>query len=265
MNLIKNITNLFKHKNKNKISPSDTPVHKKFETQAIYQVYDFTNEDINELVIDMIKPAQTFIENISLQLSAEDQTIYCKIDLKSFFKPLSFNAKLKFIDIWQDSLTSSIVFDIIEIDVHLISLLPKKLHHWCGKKLISLISVLASILQPKESNKSVRFYLQENSVYVDFHPWLQSYFDGTNQDHWLNNFFAIAKDDYALKGKRYLKNHIIFSAEIHGTPAMFKTYLYRMPASFYNENFIDCEEDFNISFFGNWLEWSFAVVTSFYW
>lgn len=270
MGIIKKLNNLIKYiKNKKDKTTQDeqnaTANH--FSPQAIYQTYEIDTEETKDLVLDMLKPANTFISDIALNFG-QDGCIYSDVQLNKFFKPFSFQTKMKLVDLWRDNQTSTIVFEFVEIDIHIIDLLPKSWQQWCGKNLISLISFWSSLLQKGHKSTCAHFYLQEQFLYVDFKPWMDDYFNQCDnaaaeneENHWLSKMFG---KEGKLKGKRYLKNHVIFGAEITGEIPKMCIYLYRMPASLYKNE--EVENDlalYKASFIGNWLEWVFAIVTSF--
>lgn len=270
MSIFKKIHNILNYitgkKNPTATSGPDES-HEHFTPQSVYQTYDLDANEVRCLILDMLKPAKTFIKDISLQFS-EDEQIHAQIQLQSFLTPFSFNTKMLLVDLWRDNRTSTAVFEFLEINIHLISLLPENIRQWCGKKLISTISYWSSFLQKDHDKRHAHFYLQEQLLYVDFQPWFNNYFASCDQadedmecSHWFAGIFG---KEGRLKGKRYLKNHIIFGAEITGSIPKMRVYLYRMPASLYKS--AEIEKDlatYKTSFFGNWLEWVFAVATSF--
>lgn len=238
-----------------------------FAVQPIYQHFDLNSEDITNLFKDIIKPSETFIDDISITLSGEDQLIYSNVRLKSVLKLLSFSTENKLIDVWHDAYTSTAVFEMVHVNVHLISLLPKFLQNWCGQKLISFISFIASFIQKNDNLKKAHFYLQDNFLYIDFHPWLNSYLypeetnDKATSAHWLTNLFF---HNTASRGRRYIKNHLIFGSQILKDPSVLRLYLYKMPSKVYESVDVDTAETEKSFFrFGNILEWLFAITTSF--
>lgn len=238
-----------------------------FSVQPIYQHFDLNSEDITSLFKDIIKPSETFIDDISVTLSSEDQFIYSNVRLKSVLKLLSFSTKSKLIDVWHDAWTSTAVFETVHVNVHLISLLPNFLQNWCGRKLISLISFIASFLQKDDNHEKAHFYLQDNFLYIDFHPWLNNYLEPEETEenkttaHWLTNLFF---HNTSNRGKRYIKNHLIFGSQILEDSPILRLYLYKMPSKAYeNVNFGTENAEQNFSRFSNLLEWLFAITTSF--
>lgn len=236
-----------------------------FAAQPIYQHFDLNSEDISNLFKDIVK-SESFLGNISITLSEQDQLIHSHISLKSVFKLLSFSTQSRLVDVWHDAWTSTAVFEMVHIKVHLISLLPNFLQHWCGQKLISIISFLGSLLQKNTNNEKAHFYIQENFLYIDFNPWLNSYLypDKSTSDlsqNWLTNLFS---QNLTRRGKRYIKNHIIFGSEIVKGSALLRLYLYKMPIKFYQTSDFETKDTKqNFSRFGNILEWLFAITTSF--
>lgn len=235
--------------------------------QPIYQHFDLNSEDITNLFKDIIQPSETFIGDISITISNKDQFIHSNVSIKSIFKLLSFSTKSKLIDVWHDTWTSTAVFEIKHINIHLISLLPNFLQNWCGQKLIAFISFIASIVQKNNNRKKAHFYLQDNFLYIDFHPWLNGYLDPEEiseneaKSHWLTNLFF---PNSVNRGKRYIKNHVIFGSQILKSASILRLYLYKMPGNVYeNINFDTEETEHNFFRFGNFLEWLFAIATSF--
>lgn len=263
MKAFRKLHNLFNFIRKKPLAISKPENISGFSPQSIYQSYDFDANDLRELILDFIKPAKSLVEDISINFS-DGQLFYSEVRLKSFLKPFSFRTKLKLIDLWQDHLTSTGVFELIQTDIHLISLLPRFIQNWCGQKLISIISFWGTFVQDDGNAKRAHFYLQEQFLYVDFQPWLSSYYQsrGTETEkHWISKFFS---KQNRSKGKRYLQNHIIFGAEIVDAQAKLRIYLYRVPASFYKLSEIEKEgANYKTSLLGNWLEWLFAILTSF--
>ena len=264
MNAFRKLHNIFNFISKKTPDKNKTAaIPNSFSPQSIYQSYDFDTGELRELIMDFLKPAKSLVEDISINFS-DEQLFYSEVNLKSFLKPFSFRAKVKLVDLWQDQLTSTGIFELIQTDIHLISLLPRFIQNWCGKKLISLISFWGTFVQEDSKCQRAHFYLQEQFLYIDFQPWLNAYYQSSDEDagnHWITKFF---NKHARSKGKRYLQNHIIFGAEILGEPATLRIYLYRMPASFYKIAEIEKEgASYKSSFAGNWLEWLFAISTSF--
>ncbi|MDR2006926.1 MAG: hypothetical protein LBP78_06775, partial [Acidaminococcales bacterium] len=204
---------------------------------------------------------------VSLDFCPDGQCIYAKVELGSFFRPFSFHTKTRLVDIWQDIWTSTAIFEFVEINVHIISLLPKAIRYWCGQKLISIISFWGSFFQ-KVKYSQAHFYLQEQLLYIDFRPWILQYMGGHDPameepdgNHWLSALFGANK---AAQGKKYMHSHIVFGAEIIDNPPLMRLYLYHIPAARYKDADLDPENPgYKTSLSGNWLEWFFAIVTSF--
>jgi hypothetical protein len=249
-----------------KNSPAGKSRKEHFSPKALYQTYDLAAHDLTLMLMDILKPAQAFVRDVSLDFSPGEQCIYAKVELGSFFRPFSFHAKTRLIDIWQDAWTSTAIFEFMEINIHIISLLPKAIGHWCGHKLISLISFWGSFFQ-KGKNSQAHFYLQEQLLYIDFRPWMLQYIDSRASSespaagHWLSNLFGAGKSS---QGEKYMRNHIVFGAEIVGSPPLMRLYLYHIPAARYQSAGLDPENPgYKTSLSGNWLEWFFAIATSF--
>ncbi len=236
---------------------------------TLYRFHDFTAGEINELFLDMLTPVASFIDDISIELLNYDQLLLAEVKLKSFLRPFSFTAKTCLIDVWHDNWTSSAVFEFVDIKIHSLSVLPQWLQKWCGKKIIGLISFGGSIFQKNDDQQKASFYLQEQLLYINFKPWLQNHFNNNNNSEqsispWLIQLFSSAENQ-PIKGQRYIKNHIIFGAEIKGDIPLLRLYIYRMPASLYKSNHTELKDlsSPKLSLLGNWLEWLFAITTSF--
>ncbi len=273
MGIIKKLNNLLNLFRKKKASLDNHPTNNaNFSSQPIYQAYDFSANEVRSLVLDMLKPVRKLIKDIDIDFYSSEQLIYAKVGLKSFLQPFSFEATMKIADIWQDAWTSTAVLKLKDIKVSLVSYFPKSFENWCGKKVISIIGFLGSILQKKHIAKNAHFYLQDQLLYIDFKPWLQHYLDFCENDcnnelkqidqtHWLSSLFS---KEGRYKGKRYLKNHIIFGGEISEDKPCLRIYMYRIPASLYKNDEVQKVIATNkSSLIGNWFEWSFAILTSF--
>ncbi len=265
MNILNKLHALFGHNAE--ILPEQEPSKEKCGAQPLYRYHDFTAVEVNELFADMLRPAQSFVGGVSVRLLPNEQLLSTRIQLKSFLRPLSFACKARLVDIWHDNWTSTAVFEQTDMQIHLISLLPKTLQQWCGEKIIDLISFLGSMFQSEEKQKA-RFYLQGQMIYIDFRPWLQNYLEKNSPDPddsaWLNQLFG--NDRQRTKGRRYIKNHIVFGSEILGDLPFLRLYIYRMPAAVYKNTELEIQQASaagKFALLGNWLEWMFAVLTSF--
>ncbi|MDR3348394.1 MAG: hypothetical protein LBO03_02105 [Acidaminococcales bacterium] len=262
-NRIKRLINIFRQ---NKDVPSEKSHKDNFSPKALYQTYDLTALDMTLVLMDILKPAQAFVRNVSLDFCPDEQCIYAKVELGSFFRPFSFHAKVRLVDIWQDIWTSTAVFELTEINVHIISLLPKAIRYWCGQKLISIISFWGSFFQKGKYLKA-HFYLQEQLLYIDFRPWILQCIDGRDfakkpeAPHRLSSLFGTGK---SAQREKYMRSHIIFGAEIIDKPPLMRLYLYHIPSARYKDADFDPESSsYKTGLSSNWLEWVFAIATSF--
>ncbi len=270
MNILDKLHDLFGSSEAEKLPKKNLDEGEKAAPQTLYRFQDFTSQEINQLFVDMLRPAEAFVKNIDIQLLPDEQLMYARIELESFLSPLSFVSKTRLVDVWHDNWTSTAVLELTDINIHIISLLPKALQRWCGENIIRLIGFFSSLFQYGEKQKA-RFYLQDKMIYIDFRPWLQNYFKKTDNSFepsskWLAHMFPSC-DNSRAKGWRYIQNHIIFGAEISGyTTAFLRLYIYRMPASVYKNTDLELQRASAYgkrSLLSSWLEWSFAVSTSF--